>query len=47
MQAWVAQGKLSPLIGLWPVHSFFMLLVVYLFYRRIMLLPVLPRLKFR
>ena len=47
MQAWVAQGKLSPLIGLWPVHGFFMLLVVYLFYRRIMLLPVLPRLKFK
>lgn len=44
MQAWLAQGKLSPLIGLWPVHLFFLLLMIYMFYRRIFLLPLLPRL---
>lgn len=42
MQAWLAQGKLSPLIGLWPVHLFFLLLTFYLFYRRIFLLPLMP-----
>lgn len=44
MQAWLAQGKLSPMIGLWPVHLFFLLLMVYLFYRRIFQLPLVPRL---
>lgn len=43
MQAWVAQGKLSPLIGLWPVHGAVLALAVYLFYRRLFLLPLLPR----
>lgn len=46
MQAWLAQGKLSPLIGLWPVHLCFLLLTFYLFYRRIFLLPVIPRFQF-
>lgn len=44
MQAWVAQGKLSPVIGLWPVHGVVLLLAAYLFYRRLFLLPLLPRL---
>jgi len=47
LQAWVAQGKLSPLIGLWPVHALFLALVVYLFYRRILLLPIMPRFRLR
>ncbi len=44
MQAWVAQGKLSALIGLWPVHAVVLALTAYLFYRRLFLLPLLPRL---
>lgn len=43
MQAWVAQGKLSPMIGLWPVHGAVLALAIYLFYRRLFLLPLLPR----
>mgnify|MGYP001195730067 CR=1 FL=1 len=43
MQAWLAQGKLSPLIGLWPVHLFFLLLTAYLFYRRLFQLSLLPQ----
>jgi len=46
MQAWLAQGKLSPLVGLWPVHIFFLLLTVYMFYRRIFQLPMLPQFEF-
>ena len=41
-QAWVTQGKLNALIGLWPVHVFFLSLAFYLFYRRYHLLPLLP-----
>ena len=41
-QAWITQGKLSALIGLWPVHVFFLGLALYLFYRRNHLLPLLP-----
>ena len=41
-QAWVTQGKLNALIGLWPVHVFFLSLAIYLFYRRYHLLPLLP-----
>ena len=41
-QAWVTQGKLSALVGLWPVHVFFLALAFYLFYRRNHLLPLLP-----
>jgi lipopolysaccharide export system permease protein len=44
MQAWLAQGKLSPLIGLWPVHLFFFSLTVYLFYRRLFQLSLIPKL---
>ncbi|MGQ0442870.1 MAG: LPS export ABC transporter permease LptF [Methylophilaceae bacterium] len=42
-EAWITQGKISTLIGLWPVHMFFLLLVAYLFYRRTYLLPILPK----
>lgn len=44
MQAWISQGKVSAIVGLWPVHGVVILLIVYLFYRRLFLLPVLPRL---
>ena len=44
MQAWLAQGKLNPVVGLWPVHLFFLLLTVYMFYRRLFQLPLIPRL---
>lgn len=43
-QAWMAQEKLSPVIGLWPIHLTMLLLTGYLFYRRLFLLPLLPRL---
>lgn len=33
-QAWVSQGKLSANIGLWPVHGGFLLLVIFLYYKR-------------
>lgn len=45
MQAWLAQGKLSPVVGLWPVHLCFLLLTVYMFYRRLFQLPLIPRLR--
>jgi lipopolysaccharide export system permease protein len=41
-QAWVTQGRLSPMIGLWPAHLFFLLFAWYLFYRRDHLLPIFP-----
>ena len=47
MQAWLAQGKISPMVGLWPVHAFFLVLTIYMFYRRLFLLPMIPRLWFR
>lgn len=43
-QAWVARDKLSPIIGLWPVHIIFLLLTLYFFYRRIFQTPLLSRL---
>lgn len=42
-QAWLVQGRLSPVIGLWPVHLIFISLTAYLFYRRAFQLPILPR----
>jgi lipopolysaccharide export system permease protein len=41
-QAWISQGRVSGLVGLWPVHGFFLLLTFYLFYRRNHLLPLIP-----
>lgn len=43
LQSWVVRGKLMPLIGLWPAHVAVLLLFFYLFYRRMFLLPLLPR----
>jgi lipopolysaccharide export system permease protein len=43
MQAWVGQGKINPLVGLWPVHLFFLCFTFYLFYRRLFGLPLIPR----
>ncbi len=42
-QAWISQGKISAIIGLWPVHLFFLLLAFYLYYRRNHLLPLMPQ----
>ena len=44
-QAWVTQGRLNASVGLWPVHTFFALLVFYMFYRRNHLLPLVPKFK--
>jgi lipopolysaccharide export system permease protein len=43
-QAWLVQGKLSPYIGLWPVHLIFLSFTSYLYYRRTLQLPLFPRL---
>ncbi len=43
MQAWMTQGKLNPIIGLWPIHIIFLMLTVYMFYRRVFYLPLIPR----
>ena len=42
IQAWLIQGKISLLLGLWPVHVFFFVLLIYLFQRRTYQLPILP-----
>ena len=34
-QAWTAQGKISPWIGLWPVHGVMVASLVFLFYRQL------------
>lgn len=44
MQAWIVQGKVTSLVGLWPVHFLFMMLTIYMFYRRAHQLPILPAL---
>lgn len=41
-QAWITQGRLSTMIGLWPVHMLFILLALYMYYRRTYLLPIVP-----
>ena len=46
LQAWVSQGKISPNVGLWPVHGLFLCLAIYMLYRRNQQLPILPGLKF-
>ena len=40
-QAWVAQGKLSPWIGLWSVHLVMALAVTYFYHRRLSVVPIL------
>ncbi len=42
VQAWIAQGKVSGIIGLWPIHLIFGSLVFYMFYRRSIQLPIFP-----
>lgn len=42
MQAWVVQGKVHEMIGLWPVHGLFLALTIYMFYRRVFQLPIFP-----
>jgi lipopolysaccharide export system permease protein len=42
-QAWITQGRLSLVIGMWPVHLLFLTLAFYMFYRRNHLLPLLPK----
>lgn len=44
MQAWLSQQKIHSLIGLWPVHLFFLAIAIYMFYRRSHQMPILPRL---
>lgn len=44
MQAWIGQEKISPIIGMWPVHLFFIGLTIYLFYVRLFQLPIIPNL---
>jgi len=46
LQAWVSQGKINPLLGLWPVHGLFLCLAIYMLYRRNQQLAILPGLKF-
>lgn len=41
-QAWITQGKISVMVGLWPVHFSFILLGWYLYYRRKHLKPLIP-----
>lgn len=41
-EAWITQGKIATLVGLWPVHLIFIILAIYLFYRRNYLLPIFP-----
>ncbi|MDR2219276.1 MAG: LPS export ABC transporter permease LptF [Methylobacillus sp.] len=43
-QAWVQQGKIATMVGLWPIHALVLALVVYLFYRRLFQLPLFPKL---
>ncbi len=42
MYAWVIQDKVHIMIGLWPVHLLFIALVIYMFYRRTLQLPIVP-----
>jgi lipopolysaccharide export system permease protein len=44
MQAWLSQHKVHSIIGIWPVHALFLLVTLYMFYRRSHQLPLLPRL---
>ncbi len=38
-QAWIAQGRLSPLVGLWPIHAGMLAIVALMFYRRTAIRP--------
>ena len=43
-QAWISQGRVAGVVGLWPVHGAFLALTLYMFYRRALQLPILPQL---
>jgi lipopolysaccharide export system permease protein len=43
-QAWISQGRVVGIVGLWPVHGTFLALTIYMFYRRALQLPLLPNL---
>ena len=45
IQAWIAQDKISSVIGLWPVHLIFAALAFYMFYRRSLQLPIFPNIQ--
>ena len=42
-QAWISQGRVAGVVGLWPVHGAFLALTLYMFYRRALQLPILPQ----
>lgn len=42
-QAWVAQAKLSPVIGLWGVHAIMLLLLAFFFYRQLSFVRIFRR----
>ena len=46
IQAWIAQGKISAMIGLWPIHFLFAILASYMIYQRSQQRPILPSLPF-
>lgn len=46
LQAWLSQGKVHPLVGLWPVHGLFLSLAIYMLYRRNRQLAIFPNLPF-
>lgn len=41
-QAWIVQGKISPWLGLWPVHLLFLAIAIFMFNRILNQLPLLP-----
>lgn len=43
VQAWIAQGKVNGILGLWPVHLLFALVMTYMIYRRTQQLPLFPK----
>lgn len=47
VQAWVGQGRVSPIVGLWVVHAVMLLTLFYLFYRRLSVARFSPFRRFR
>ena len=44
IQAWITQGKINGIVGLWPVHLFFSAIAFYMFYRSTQQRAISPRL---
>lgn len=42
IQAWIAQDKISGIVGLWPIHIIFGSVAIYMVYRRMQQLTLLP-----